>query len=53
MPQNDQTHSIISPTVADELFGCVCPFCGVGAERIKDFFNKWRSELSCWFVYNY
>ena len=34
-PQNGQTHSNDYLTKADELFKCVWPFCGVGAERVK------------------
>ena len=30
-PQNSQTHSNNSSAVANELFKCVGPFCGVGA----------------------
>ena len=30
-PQNGQTLSNNSSAVADELFECVWPFCGVGA----------------------
>ena len=29
--QNGQTHPNNSPAVADELFECVWPFCGIGA----------------------
>ena len=29
--QNSQTHSNSSSQIADELFECVWPFCGVGA----------------------
>ena len=31
IPQNGQTHSNNSSVLADELFECVWPFCGVGA----------------------
>ena len=30
-PQNGQTHSSNSLALANELFECVWPFCGVGA----------------------
>ena len=35
-PQNGQTHSNNSSARADELFECVWPFYGVGAEWVKD-----------------
>ena len=35
-PQNGQAHSNNSAAVADELFECVWPFCGVGALRVKN-----------------
>ena len=34
--QNGQTPSSNSSTVADELFKCVWPICGVGAWKVKD-----------------
>ena len=34
-PQNGQTHSNNLSAIADELFECVWPFCGVGAERVN------------------
>ena len=33
--QNGQTHSNNLSAVADELFECVWPFCGVDTERVK------------------
>ena len=33
--QNGQTHSNNSSAVADRLFECVWPFCGIGALRVK------------------
>ena len=37
-PQNGQTHSNSLLTVANELFECVRPFCGVGAQRVRNIF---------------
>ena len=41
-----KTHTqTIRRQFADELFECVCPFCGIGAERVKlnnvNLINKW------------
>ena len=38
-PQIGQTHLNSSSALADELFECVWPFCGVGAQRVKCFTN--------------
>ena len=35
IPQNSQRHSNNSSPTADELFECVLPFCGVGAENVN------------------
>ena len=35
IPQNGQTHSNNLSALADELFECVWPFCGVDALRVK------------------
>ena len=44
-PQNGQTHSNNSPAVADELFECVWPFCGIGTSRVnfKNIKGGWKS----------
>ena len=34
-PQNDQTHSYNLSAKAGELFECIWPFCGVGAQRVQ------------------
>ena len=34
-PQNGQTHSNNSSALADKLFECVWPFCGVGTLRVN------------------
>ena len=46
--QNGQTHSNNSLAVADELFECVWPFCGIGALRdkvrhLKDFWPEYEN----------
>ena len=33
-------HSNNSSAVADELFECVRPFCGVGAQKVELFFSS-------------
>ena len=37
-PQNGQTHSDSLLAVANELFECVRPFCGVVAQRVRNIF---------------
>ena len=50
--QSGQTHSNNSSAVADELFECVRPFCGVAALRVKfilyDWIDVWLFDLT-WF----
>ena len=43
--QNGQTHSNNSSGVADKLFECVWPFCGIGALRVR---NKSENAKSMW-----
>ena len=35
----------IRPQFADELFECVWPFCGVGAQRIKKVVDSFWNDL--------
>ena len=50
-PQNCQTQSNNSSTVADELFQCVWPFCGVGtlngyanSINLINFYSPWNNR---------
>ena len=36
-PQNGQTHSNNLSATANELFECIWPFCGIGAESANKF----------------
>ena len=42
--QNGQTHSKICREIADKLFECVWPFCGIGAYRVKMFIKRKTRE---------
>ena len=46
-PQNSWTYSNNSSAVADELFECVWPLCGVGSERVKVIVIGKRTCSSC------
>ena len=46
-PTKFQTHSKNLSSTADELFECVWPFCGVGAQRVHLCFVKGR-QTGCW-----
>ena len=42
IPQNGQTHLNNSLAIADELFECVWPFCGIGTSRVN-FEHIWNN----------
>ena len=43
--RNGQTHSNNSSQQSTNILGCVWPFCGVGAERVKYSLFSWYEQL--------